>query len=157
MKARNSKTLSNLTHYIFENKDFFVNIGKGICKGAGALGLLYVASKMDIPVTLSPSGMSMSSSRVTNHDPIQDIKIPNIIFSKDSKDSAMISLMELGKTAPWDSYKLDYAKKIFDIAKDGTDDNTRMIAISAINAIVNTINFESSKKEAINYICKLAK
>ena len=145
------QTIKNASNYIYNNRRFFFEIAKGIGKGIGAIGLLYVASKLDLPLSVSPtSGMNL---KVSAPDPIT---VPSMIFAKDSKESAIWSLMELGRKADWDMYKMDYVKKIFRIAKECTDDNDVKSAISAINTITNSMNSSMYQKEAIDYICKLA-
>lgn len=145
------QTVKNLSNYIYNNRRFFFEIAKCIGKGAGAIGLLYIASKLDLPLSVSPtSGMNLN---VSAPDPIT---VPSMIFAKDSKESAIWSLMELGKKADWDIYKMDYVKKIFGIAKECTDDSDVKYAITAINAITNSMHSNAYQKDAINYICKLA-
>lgn len=156
-----SKTLKNMTKYLSDNKDFFLELGKVVGKGAGAVALLYAASKLNIPLTISPSG-ALSSISIPKEpsNPVfsnSELRIPNIIFSRNSQDSAINTFMELGKAASFDSVKTDYIDKIYKLVSGKcTDENTKMFAISAINEIANTMYFSSGKTTASNYILKIA-
>lgn len=150
MRANTTRTLKNLSILIFSNKEFFYNIAKILGKSAGTLGLLYFASKMDIPITLSQSG------DVSTRRPIdQNIHFPNIIFSKNPQEAAIDGLIQMANNSSFDSNKMDYVKKIYKIASDGTDDHTQMVAIAAINSIIRSMSFSSSKQQASDYIYKL--
>lgn len=157
MKVRLNRTLKDLSTHIYSNKEVFLEIGKALGKGVSTIGLLYLASKLNLPLTVSPTG-DVSTKRGT-YDPLENlnINIPNVIFSRNSQDSAITTLTELAKVADFDSVKREYADKIFSIAKDCTDENTRMLAISAINQIINVMDWSSSKRYATDYILKLAK
>lgn len=157
MKASARKTLRNLSTYVFSNKEFFYELAKIVGKGTGTIGLLYLASKLDLPITVSPCGDISTKNSVKTTLEDLDIPVPNIIFSRNSQDSAINTFLELGKVADWDSYKQRYVEKIYEIAKDCTDENTRMFAVSAINQIAKTMDWDSHRNQAVDYIFKLAK
>ena len=157
MKSRMNKTLKSLSTHIYSNKEFFLEIGKTLGKGAGTIGLLYLASKLNVPLSISPTGSISNRSSWQNSLSDLNINVPNIIFSRNSQDSAIATFAELGRSADFDSTKRDYVNKIFNIAKDCTDDNTRMLAVSSINQIINAMDWESSKRYATDYILRLAK
>lgn len=153
-----NKALKNLSSLLVDNKELWIDMGKILGKGACAIGLLYISSKLDIPLSISPDGNLSTRSHKINLSSSNDVmvNVPNIIFNKNSQDSAISTFTELGKAASFDSVKEDYVRKIYKIAQDCTDDNTKMLAIAGINAIAKTMCFGSNQNSASNYILKIA-
>ena len=156
MKVYVTRTLRNLSTHLVSNKEFFLELGKILGKGAGTLGLLYLASKMNIPITVSADGNISTKKSYCN--PVKDFNpnVPNIIFSKNAQDSAILSLMQMAEDCDYDSRRIEYIEKIYEIADGDTDDNTRMLAINSINTIISNMDWDSNKRRGANYICKLA-
>jgi len=79
------------------------------------------------------------------------------VFTKvKATDQSIDSIASLAKQTTFDSNKLEYVRKIYDIAKDSTDDK-KQYAAKVMGDIAKEIQFNSNKNTVADYICRLCK
>lgn len=140
--------------------NFIKSNSSAIVGGLGMIGLAMLCKKLDIPYQVLTDPCYKFSTKSSKNEPYT---APTWYFMPNNPgEAAIASIVDAALKYDFDYKKVEAAKQVFSIVEskkenDESDDSLVTYAITTLQRLTDSMDFDSYKKDVLSIIAKLGK